>query len=665
MRQSLLLLGLIPVILVATTLGITTDLRAQTETKRTAQLELNRLEQEAFRSSALKASEFTVQIETFGGLERLGEERITDGPTTGTIVSSEGWIISSAYAFRQKPGSVIVNLPNGERSSAKIVARDYSRELVLLKIDVDEELPQAEPSRMAEQGPIVGQWVNAIGKIYDKRSVTQSLGIISATGRAYGRAVQTDAKVSPVNYGGPLIDLEGRVVGILAPISPGTFFDGDSSELYDSGIGFAIPLQEILIRLERLQKGNDIRPGKLGVITSDQNEMAGPVQVVGALPGSAAGKADVRAGDIILKANDQPVRILSNLRHAIASVDAGNLLQLEVLRNGKIVTGIDCTLTESIPTYRRRYLGIRVRTTAGSPESKQNEGVSVVTVDSDSPAAEAGMKAGMKITALNGKPLTELSHLDEQLAVAELDRTMAFEVEVNGKSEEIRVQPTEYPNLPPSELAPLYSGRADDAKTESVEVSLGDFTNTAFAIVPPALTDEQKGLAIVFPTPGETTSEEATSIWEPFCLEHGWIVVVVNSADPQRWSMSEIEIAERVLGRMQKSYSISEKRVALVGMGVGGRLALVAANTLKSRISGVATIGTDVRRLALRQDNMPLQSLDYLLAGEREQLTPAAGSLRDRGFNVTSVESNNIEAEKWSSLPISDVGNWLEGLSRY
>ncbi len=152
-------------------------------------------EQAAFRAAAGAAAPAVVQIETFGGLERVGREIISEGPTTGTIVHKDGWVISSLYSFRQQPSSILIVLPDGSRAAARIVARDHSRELVLLKVDTKSELPEATPCPPNEVS--VGQWVIGLGKTFERDAVSQSVGIVSALDRAYGKAVQTDAKVSP------------------------------------------------------------------------------------------------------------------------------------------------------------------------------------------------------------------------------------------------------------------------------------------------------------------------------------------------------------------------------------------------------------------------------------------------------------------------------------
>src|SRR5262249_40512615 len=142
------------------------------------------------------------------------------GPTTGVIVSSDGYIISSAFNFADKPDAVFVALPGRSgRQVAQVVASDHTRMLTLLKIEAS-GLPVAQVTPKSEMQ--VGQSVAALGRTWvgadDVPSI--SLGIVSALGRIWGKAIQTDAKISPVNYGGPLIDLYGRVLGILVPASP-------------------------------------------------------------------------------------------------------------------------------------------------------------------------------------------------------------------------------------------------------------------------------------------------------------------------------------------------------------------------------------------------------------------------------------------------------------
>lgn len=620
------------------------------------ELELVEREQLAFQNAARTAADCVVQIETFGGMERVGETLVAEGPTTGTILSSDGWIISSLYPFRQQPASILVNLPDDRRAPARIVARDFSRELALLKVDVDHgiELPHAQASSSTLDSNLVGQWVIALGKTYDKALVSQSIGIVSATGRAYDRAIQTDAKISPINYGGPLVDLRGQILGILAPISPGTFFEGDSTELYDSGIGFAIPLEQILARLPRMQQGEDVLPGKLGIVTADQNELAGPVRIVGAMPGSPAGKAGVKPGDILIEAGGSPIGLLAHLRHALGPVDAGQPLSFTVLRGGERVS-LRANLVAEIPTYRRRYLGLRL-------ETDDSEGLVIQYIEPNSPAANSPLEVGQRIVQCNGQTVTA-DEFRAQIAVAELD--VALRLKVAQQEQEFDLTPIEWPNKIPEAMPDVSLSIPENQTTKIVEVNLGDVASQAFAMIPPLAEQRNLGILIVYPEPGETNREKTQAHWEEFATKYGWIIAVINSSDPRRWSREDLELASRVLGRLEKSYDVDKARTVVAGLGVGGRLAILASNLLGDRASAVLTVDTELENMNVRRNNSPLQSIDFLFVGEPERITKPASVCAELGFNSIALPASGIDLQKWETLPQQSIELWLTGLARF
>src|SRR5205085_6749092 len=129
---------------------------------------------------------------------------------------------------------------------AKIVATDKSKMLTLLKVDAkDLPVPDFVPTKDIK----VGQWTLALGRALDTKTdlpPSMSVGIVSALGRIWNKAIQTDAKVSPVNYGGPIIDIAGRVQGIILPASPTGQDETAGFEWYDSGIGFAVPFADVM-----------------------------------------------------------------------------------------------------------------------------------------------------------------------------------------------------------------------------------------------------------------------------------------------------------------------------------------------------------------------------------------------------------------------------------
>src|SRR5262249_43484574 len=194
--------------------------------------------QQSIKAAVARVAPSVVQIETSGGTDMVGSGqepfRRGTGPTTGLVVSSEGYIISSAFNFANKPSAIFVSIPGQhERLVAKVVATDHTRMLTLLKVDAANlPVPVAAPKKDIK----VGEWALALGRTWTSAEGTPSvsIGIISALNRIWGKAIQTDAKISPVNYGGPLIDLQGRVMGVIVPASTRGQDEVAGVEWYDS-----------------------------------------------------------------------------------------------------------------------------------------------------------------------------------------------------------------------------------------------------------------------------------------------------------------------------------------------------------------------------------------------------------------------------------------------
>ncbi len=162
-------------------------------------------------------------IESYGGVgARLGEiggiRKQGEGNTTGVMITPDGYILTSTFNFIQQPPVISVIPSDGKRRFARLLGRDDTRKICLLKIDDVDNMPVPE---MADIDEIkVGQWAISLGVGYGDISPALSMGIVSAKNRIGGRAIQTDANISPANYGGPLIDIDGRMLGICVPIEP-------------------------------------------------------------------------------------------------------------------------------------------------------------------------------------------------------------------------------------------------------------------------------------------------------------------------------------------------------------------------------------------------------------------------------------------------------------
>lgn len=297
---------------------------------------LQQLEQQAIRQATQTAAEAVVQLQIVGGSQRVDGVSLAGGPATGVVLTSDGLVVTSSYRFNPKPASTLAILRDGQRFAAQVVATDFSRKLVLLQLQDASGLKAAE---VAPQESIrVGQLAIALGKTFRADQPNVSVGIVSATNRLYGRALQTDAAVSAANYGGPLIDLEGRVLGILSPMSPTSEKSIAGVEWYDSGIGFAVPLDAWQSALARLREGEDLQLGYLGVGLSDGTPRETPAAIETVVPGGPAAVAGLKAGDVIVDIAGRTIQTQVDLKFATQPHYAGDTLSINYRRDGQVQT---------------------------------------------------------------------------------------------------------------------------------------------------------------------------------------------------------------------------------------------------------------------------------------------------------------------------------------
>jgi len=316
----------------------------------------------AFRTAVARVWPSVVRIETYGGVfdpaklapARPGpggrpggrSRRIRavgrpgEGPTTGLVITSDGYIVTSTFEFADAPPIITVALADGTRHVARLLGHDETRKLCVLKIDVD-DLPV--PAMVAPGDLRVGQWAVSVGVGYGAEDPAISAGIVSAVGRVFGRAVQTDANLSPANYGGPLVDIDGRVIGLCVPLSPQGGGALGGVQWYDSGIGFAVPLAGLEEVLERLKRGEVIRAGRIGVQVATGGK-GGGVRVREVVPESGAADAGLRKGDVILALDGQPLRDVTHLRQLVGRHVAGDTVTLTV-RRGEETLEVRVTLS--------------------------------------------------------------------------------------------------------------------------------------------------------------------------------------------------------------------------------------------------------------------------------------------------------------------------------
>lgn len=268
-------------------------------------------------------------------IDDTGQSKSTAKTTIGTglILGADGYIVTSLVNVGEQTEGLKVRLSDGRELPAQRLGQDLRRDVVLLKVQAD-GLPVARTAPSNQLA--VGQWVIALGRALLAEQPTASKGILSATGRMAGLAVQTDANISRLNYGGPLIDVEGRVVAMIAAVGRA----GSTArvqQLSDSGIGFAIPIDDILSRLPALKKGEHIRVPFLGV-EFNVTRLGRGAEVMRVVAVTAAQEAGVQRGDIILAIDNAPIDSPFQLQHMIGSHDVGDTVTLTIDRGGKTVT---------------------------------------------------------------------------------------------------------------------------------------------------------------------------------------------------------------------------------------------------------------------------------------------------------------------------------------
>ncbi|MEK7710801.1 MAG: trypsin-like peptidase domain-containing protein [Planctomycetota bacterium] len=362
-------------------------------------VELLKDTQERFRSAAARVQPSLVRIETVGGtqpsLRPVSEEPepkdddlegppapkrtqnpfrdtvgsgfvVSDGPTTGLVYSSDGYIVTSSFNFVREPALISVTLSDGRRLAADLVARDQVRKIALLKVEAEglavpewvdarDKHPNVQMSEHPNMdfstfglldfsGEVrVGEWAIAFGMGFGGEEASITVGIVSALDRMCGNAVQTDAKLSPANYGGPLCDIRGRVIGISVPMAqrPGELA---GAEMYDSGVGFAVPRHRVDAIVAELKKGHSFHRGWLGV---SLNPRARDAVVVGNIADpSPAREAGVRIGDKVVSIAGKPVKHFGQMVQALYMIPAGETVRLELERDGEPLS-LDVVLAES------------------------------------------------------------------------------------------------------------------------------------------------------------------------------------------------------------------------------------------------------------------------------------------------------------------------------
>lgn len=373
---------------------------------------------------------------------------------SGVIITPDGFIVTNNHVI-ENTATIDVVLPDKRSFKAKLVGRDPSTDLALLKVE-GKNLPVVGLGN--SDSVQVGEWVLAVGYPYSLNS-TVTAGIISAKGRSIGilsrpsqedyadpgqpvsnsaveAFLQTDAAINPGNSGGALVNTNGQLIGINAAIASltGSY----------AGYGFAIPVNLMQKVIGDLRKYGEVKRGYLGVnfpapAVEDQILREGGIDpatikgvyIMGIQAGSGAATAGLKQGDIIKSIDGIQVTSSTELSERIARRHPGDKVQIAYLRNGKLKSAQIELKPEEKPKELalddKAAKGLQVKlgaTFSPLPDRLKQQyglksGVYVTDVQQNGFFDSVGIPKGTIITRINGRPVSSLSDINKALGASQ------------------------------------------------------------------------------------------------------------------------------------------------------------------------------------------------------------------------------------------------------
>lgn len=389
--------------------------------------------------------------------------RMTPPPQegSGVIISKDGFILTNNHVVAgAADGGIRVKLKDGRKFTGRIIGTDESGDIAVVKIEA-KDLPVAE---LGDSDQVkVGNFAFAIGAP-EALPYTFTVGTISAVGRLdltrsqnYEEYIQTDAFIHPGSSGGPLCDIEGRVIGI------NTMVNG-----INRGLGFAIPINLARNMGQQLIVNGRVSRPWLGVGIKGLDEKGDDrllysgvergVVIESIQPGTPAQGSQLREGDVVTKVDGIGVALSREMQKQILGKRIGQTVQLEVWRNGQVME-IPVTVgeqpgnfiravrsgeppspeRETAPMRQGGGLGLGIKDKPAGTSRRQ--GVEVSEVQPNSAAAVAGLQPGDIITEAAGQPLFGKPDLDKILEGIDSDRGVLLMIDRGGKETFVILKP--------------------------------------------------------------------------------------------------------------------------------------------------------------------------------------------------------------------------------
>ena len=355
--------------------------------------------------------QFGVPIPPQGTPQR---RQVLTGEGSGFFISADGYAVTNNHVV-DHASEVEVMTDDGKTFPAKVVGTDKKTDLALIKVSGRDDFPFV---RFADKSPRIGDWVMVVGNPFGL-SETVTAGVVSAKGRnidadPYDDFLQIDAPINPGNSGGPSFNLDGQVVGVTTAIYS---VSGGSV-----GIGFAIPAETTKTVIAELKSTGHVTRGWLGAeiqqVTPSIAESLGMQTPKGVLVAevkadSPAMRAHLKAGDVILAVNGEPVNGSVDLVRKIGALAPGADAELQILRNGENRT-LSVTLGNGPGKQQVSELGLSLAP-ASDVAGAGDRGVVITKVKPDSAAADQGIQTGDVILDVAGNPVSTPAEVRKDL----------------------------------------------------------------------------------------------------------------------------------------------------------------------------------------------------------------------------------------------------------
>ena len=360
---------------------------------------------------------------------RPPRQRQQVGQGSGFIISEDGYILTSNHVVGGAD-KIVVTLQDGKKfDDAKVIGTDPESDVALIKVE-GENLPVIE---LGDSDALdIGEWVIAVGSPFGLQA-TVTVGVVSAKSRGVGLAeyedfIQTDAAINPGNSGGPLLNIEGKAIGLNTAI-----FSQSGGYM---GIGFAIPINLARSITDQLKKSGKVTRGYLGIemhpdkITPELAEAFGLKNNKGVLiakvrSDSPADKAGLKRHDIIVEMDGETVEDWQSFRNIVAMLEPGKKVTLNIFRDDRkeeieveIGSLEESQIALGVSDVAKK-LGLQVQDLTDELARRfgyeGTKGVIVTEVTDSSPADRAGIGAGMLIVSVNRQDISTVKEFGEAL----------------------------------------------------------------------------------------------------------------------------------------------------------------------------------------------------------------------------------------------------------